>query len=98
MGEPKNHPNKTRTEIDEFKELVSRKIFGDAVYKTRKSEVELLRRKMLSAMETAGEMGFFDIELDMLKASLTDGLRSLGANAGYSPIMRRWDENEEPEA
>jgi hypothetical protein len=69
----KNHPNVTRSDIDEIEELLTQKVYADMALRARRSEIEQLRNKALGAMGTDSEMRFSDIESGMLKASLADG-------------------------
>ena len=73
----KRHPYATRSDISEIEKLLTQKMYADMALRTQLSEIEQLKNKALGAMGTSGEMSFADVELGMLKASLSDGRQAL---------------------
>ena len=80
------YPNIDRKDINEIEELLTQKMLADKAIHAQVSEIELLRRKALDAMGTENEMRFSDVELGMLKASLSDGRQALKEIMEKTPV------------
>jgi len=81
-----NHPNVTKSDINEIEELLSQKMLADLALRARLSEIEMLKNKALGAMGTEHEMDFSDVERGMLRASLSDGRQALKEIMEKTPV------------
>ena len=81
-----NYPNTTRSEVNEIAELLAEKMYADIALCARTSEIEQLKNKALCAMGTDSEMSFSDVEMGMLRASLSDGRQALKEIMEKTPV------------
>jgi len=80
------YPNMGRSGINEIEELLTQKMYADMSLSARLSEIELLKNKALGTMGTDKEMKFSEIELGMLRASLSDGRQALKEIMEKTPV------------
>ena len=80
------YPNLTQSDVSEIVELLAEKVYADMALHAQQSEIEQLKSKALGAMGTDGEMRFSDIELGMLRASLSDGRQALKEIMESAPV------------
>ena len=77
------YPNVKRSDIEE---LITQEIYVTKAELTQRSEIEFLKNKAIIAMGTEHEMKFSDIEMGMLRASLSDGRQALKEIIGKTPV------------